>query len=316
MGIYQRSSLIVDPNQPYRDFNIYLRSLYAQRVQKIPLQAGFSCPNLDGTLSSAGCIYCSLGSAAKWTDVSLPVLDQLQLGIDLARHKYRADKFIAYFQSYTNTYAPLGCLQNAFSSVFDCPGVVGLAIGTRPDCLPDEVIAYLAELAQGHKVFLEIGLQSAHDQTLALINRGHDWACFVDTIHRVQSIRDESGLDRINGLEIVVHLILGLPGEDSAMMLETAKKVAQLGVEGVKLHLLHVIKDTALADMYAREEFELLQMDEYVDLVCQVIRIFPSQTVWHRLTGETSSELLIGPKWCLNKQLVLNKIKEKLDWKL
>ena len=310
----------------YRDLNSYLRDRFGERVQKVPIDAGFTCPNRDGTISSTGCIFCSpRGSAAGFVDLKKSVSEQLEQGIATSRARYRASKFIAYFQAFTNTYLPgaagsgtpkdlAAVLMKVYQPALDHPDIVGLAVGTRPDCLSDAVIEMLLDISRTKLVFLELGLQSVHDATLSAINRGHDFASFADAVRRVENLRTLSSQPAGNtGLDIVVHLILGLPGETREMMLETARQVALMSVQGVKIHMLHVIRGTPLETMYRAGTVPLLSLEAYCDLVCEVLDILPSEMVIHRLTGEASSGDLVAPEWVLDKSKVRAAIQARLQ---
>ena len=305
----------------FRDLNTYLRERFGQRVQKVPIDAGFDCPNRDGTCGTGGCVFCSpRGSAAGFVDPVQSVSEQLAQGIESARERYRASKFIAYFQAFTNTYLPdvqvvaghaglVSRLRAIYQPVLEHTDVVGLAIGTRPDCLPDEVIQLLLEIAREKLVFLELGLQSAHDVTLQTISRGHDVESFIDAVQRVEDLRKLMAQpEQTSGLDIVVHIILGLPGETKEMMLETARLVTGLPVQGVKIHMLHVVRGTPLETMFEQGQVTLMSLEEYVPLVGDVIEILPPHMVIHRITGEASRQDLVAPDWVLGKSEVRSRI--------
>lgn len=290
------------PDLPYRDLNSYLRQRFGERVQKITLDAGLTCPNRDGRVGRGGCLYCNArGSGTGAWSRGLTISQQLAEGRVRLGRRYGARKFIAYFQSFSNTYAPLEQLQALYQEALDCPGVVGLSIGTRPDCLSDAVLDLLADLQQDYLVWLELGLQSAHDATLQRLNRGHDVACFKDAVRRAAA----------RGLETVAHVILGLPGESSAEMAATASYLTGLPVRGVKLHLLYVTRDSALASLYRRGDYRCLKEAEYVMAVVDFLELLPPQMVIHRLTGDPHPGELLAPEWCLDKSRVLNLIKEE-----
>jgi len=288
----------------YNAFSVELKRVFGRRVQRISIDAGFSCPNRDGSLSSEGCIFCGgHGSGSHGILRNLSVADQIEDGKEVMLRKYKASQFIAYFQAYSNTYAPLERLRELYSTALAAPDVVGLIIATRPDCLPDDVLSYLAEINQLSYLWLELGLQSIHDKSLAFINRCHDHACSVDAIKRA----------RARGLRVCVHIILGLPGETRDEILAMAEELNRLGVEGVKLQLLHVMKGTRLAELYERGEVSLLGRDEYVGLVCDFLeRLNPSVQI-HRLTGDGGRDNLVAPLWSLKKFEVLNLIDAELE---
>ncbi|RLA88422.1 MAG: TIGR01212 family radical SAM protein [Deltaproteobacteria bacterium] len=286
---------------PYRDLNSYLFSIFGERVQKITLDAGLTCPNRNGRVGTGGCIYCNprgSGTGAWARGKSITV--QLQEGMARLGKRYKAQKFIAYFQSFCNTYAPLDQLQPLYEEALAFPEIVGLSIGTRPDCLSAEILELLAHYARTYLVWLELGLQSAHDATLRRINRGHDVACFS------RAVEEAAG----RGLHLLAHVILGLPGEGRNQMLATADYLAVLPLEGVKIHLLYVIQGTPLERLYRCGEYQPLTEDDYVSLVVDFIERLPPQMVIHRLTGDPHPDELVAPTWCLNKKRVLAAIKD------
>lgn len=288
------------PPLPYTGLNDYLKGRFGTRVQKVTLDAGLTCPNRDGRLGWGGCLYCNArGSGTGAAARGLSLSQQLADGITRLTDRYRAHKFIAYFQSFSNTYAPLARLQRMYDEVLAHPLVVGLSIGTRPDCLSPEILTLLAAYSRSHLVWLELGLQSAHDRTLALLNRGHDVACFVDAVHQAAA----------HGIEVLAHVILGLPQENRADMLATARLLATLPLAGVKIHLLYVINGTPLADMYNRGLYTPLSQEDYVDTVVDFLELLPPKFVIHRLTGDPHPGELLAPTWCLDKALVLQQLK-------
>jgi radical SAM protein (TIGR01212 family) len=246
----------------YNDLNSYLRNLYGCRVQKITIDAGLTCPNRDGSISSGGCIYCNTrGSGTGAHANGLTVAHQLRNGKKSLSKRYKAKKFIAYFQSFSNTYAPLHQLRHLYEEALAVDDIVGLSIGTRPDCVDDPVLDLLQNYAKQHLVWIEYGLQSASDATLAFINRGHDVQCFRDAVEKTKN----------RGIKICAHVILGLPHETRRDMLHTAETIARLGLDGVKLHLLYVVKGTRLETFYQQGGFKCLEQKEYVDLVCDFL---------------------------------------------
>jgi len=273
-------------------------------VQRISVDAGFSCPNRDGTLDTKGCIFCGgHGSGSYGIRRDLDISAQLEDGKEVMRRKYRAAKFIAYFQAYSNTYAPLDNLRKLFSEALSVPDVVGLIIATRPDCLSDYILDYLQKISKQTHLWLELGMQSIHDRSLELINRRHDHSCSVDTIQRAKS----------SGLRVCAHIILGLPGETRDEMLAMAGELNRLGVDGVKLHMLHVMKGTELAEMYGRGEVELLDRDGYAGLICDFLELLNPRILIHRLTGDGGHDNLVAPLWSLKKFEVLNLIDAELE---
>jgi len=289
----------------YRDYNSYLREIFGERVQKIPLDAGFTCPNRDGTLSRGGCIYCDQrgsGSGAM-THRGESLEEQIVKGKDWARRKYGASKFIAYFQSFTNTYAPVPRLRDLYERALKHEGVVGLSVGTRPDCVDREVLGLLAAYKEDFLVWLELGLQSAHDSTLIKINRGHDVACFDRAVAEAHA----------QGLNVCAHVILGLPGENRERMMETARHLGGLAIEGVKIHTLYVVKGTPLAEIYEREEYRCLEREEYVELLLDFLERLPPNMVVQRLTGDPMPAELVAPLWVREKNQTLSLIARRFE---
>jgi uncharacterized protein len=288
----------------YNAFSDALKRVFGCRVQRISVDAGFSCPNRDGALDTKGCIFCGgHGSGSYGILRKLSIAGQIEDGKEVMRRKYKASQFMAYFQAYSNTYAALDDLRRLYDEALAVPDVVGLIIATRPDCLPDEVLGYLAELSSHTYLWLELGLQSMHDRSLTLINRHHDHSCSVDAILRARS----------QGVRVCAHVILGLPGETREEMLAMAAELNRLGVDGVKLHLLHVMKGTELADMYGRGEVRMLERDEYAGLVCDFLELLNPRILIHRLTGDGGHDNLIAPLWSLKKFEILNLIDAELE---
>jgi hypothetical protein len=286
----------------YTTFTDELRQRFGCRVQRIALDAGLTCPNRDGSLGIGGCSFCGdRGAAAVGVQTELPLAEQLQRSKAYLRQKFRAERFLAYFQAYSNTYATVELLREVYATALADPGLAGLIIGTRPDCLPEPVLDLLAELNEQTYLWLELGMQTMHDQTLAAINRGHDHACFVDAVQRCQA----------RGLRICAHLILGLPGETRQQILASVRELNRLGVDGVKLHHLHVLKDSRLVNDYQQGRLRLLERDEYVQLVCDALELLDPRIVIHRLMGDGRSEL-VAPDWSRRKLEVLNLIDAEL----
>lgn len=284
----------------YRSLNDYFREQFGGKVYKLALDAGMTCPNRDGRLGVGGCSFCADGSSTFAAKQVRDVEAQLDSAKALLARKTKADKplYMAYFQSYTNTYAPVEILDALFRPVLEQPDIVGLAIGTRPDCLPDDVIALLHRLNQVKPVWVELGLQTIHERTALAINRCHT----LDTFEQALAKLHEAGI------ETVVHLIFGLPGESREDMLATVDYVASLPIQGVKLHLLHVLEGTALAEDYRAGKFSCLREGEWLDLLCEILPRLPSGMVIHRLTGDGPKELLLAPLWTADKRRVLNRI--------
>ena len=287
---------------PYLDLNTYLRRRFGERVQKITLDAGLTCPNRDGRVGVGGCLYCNVrGSGTGAWGEGLSITRQLEEGAARLGKRYGARQFIAYFQSFTNTYAPLEHLRGLYEEALAFSGVVGLSIGTRPDYLNDAILDLLAGYARKRLVWLELGLQSAHDETLKLINRGHDVACFTQAVQAAAA----------RGLETVAHIILGLPGEGPVQMAATARYLAGLPLQGVKIHLLYVIRGSGLERLYNIDAYQPLSEAAYVQAVVDFIELLPPHLVIHRLTGDPHPEELAAPAWCRDKARVLRLIKEE-----
>ncbi|WP_425484219.1 TIGR01212 family radical SAM protein [Desulfobacter latus] len=289
----------------YADYNAYLRNLFGERVQKISVDAGLTCPNRDGTLSRAGCIYCNAkGSGTGAFAKGLSIAQQIEAGKIGAMKKYKARKFLAYFQSFTNTYAPLEHLKALYDEALSCEGVVGMAVGTRPDCVDQAKIDLLDAYTKDYLIWLEYGLQSVHDATLALINRGHDFKAFKAAVDLVAPKKK---------LNVCAHIILGLPGETRAMMLENAGILGDLGVDGVKIHLLYVVRGTALAKMYGQGRYTPLEQQAYVDLVCDFLERLPKSMIIQRITGDPHADELVAPLWAARYRETFNMIQHTLE---
>lgn len=279
--------------KPYRDYSSYLRHLFGCRVHKISLDAGLTCPNRDGTLGTSGCIYCnSRGSGTGAHHQGVSIREQIRAAKSYLASRYKAKKFLAYFQSFTNTYAPLEKLRELYEEALSDPDVVGLTIGTRPDCVPDPVLDYLATLSRTHLVWLEYGLQSAHDETLRLIRRGHDVDRFRDAVERT----------RARNLPVCVHVILGLPGETLDHMRETARFLGRLDIQGVKIHVLYVVRGTVLASWYQSGRYSCLSRDDYVRACGTFLAHLPPHVIVQRVTGDPHPDELVAPSWALEKQ--------------
>lgn len=288
----------------YYSFSRFLQERFGTKVYRVTLDAGFTCPNVDGSVAVGGCVYCDNRSFSP--NRRLPratVREQVRRGVELLQQRYRADRFLAYFQAATNTYAPLSRLRQLYDEALDHPQIVGLAIGTRPDCVPDEVLDLLERYARDRYVCLELGLQSMHDRSLDWMNRGHHFDAFVDAVRRCQG----------RGLDLCVHVILGLPGESRADMLATADALAAMPVHAVKIHNLHVVRDTPLETMYRAGEVRLFELEEYVTLVCDFLERLPPSMVIHRLNGDAPPDYLVAPLWCLDKPNLLRAIHAELD---
>ena len=287
------------PDRPYFALNAYLKETFGKKVYKLSLDGGKTCPNRDGTLGTGGCIFCSHGGSGDFAEPKKgSVWEQIEAAKLRVADKIKDGSYIAYFQSYTNTYAPVETLRRLFTEAISHPDISALSIATRPDCLPDEVIALLQELNQRKPVWVELGLQTIHEETARFIRRGYPLSCFVDAVKRLKAA----------GLTVVVHVILGLPGESRTMMLQTVRFLAELTppIDGIKLQLLHILRDTELAVLYEREPFPTLSLEEYLELILRCIRLLPPRIVIHRLSGDGPKKLLIAPLWSGNKRLFLN----------
>jgi hypothetical protein len=288
----------------YNDLNTYFQTLFGCRVQKISVDAGLTCPNRDGTISTGGCIYCNpRGSGTGAFDRGLSITDQLLQSKTFLSRRYKAKKFIAYFQSFSNTYASPEILKRLYDEALAVEDIVGLAIGTRPDCVNEPVLDLLQAYTPNYLIWIEYGLQSARDKTLEFINRGHDVQCFKDAIRKTSN----------RGIKICVHVILGLPLENRRDTLQTAQTIADLEIDGIKIHLLYVVKGTLLERHYRQGKYKCLEQQEYVDLVCDFIERIPSDMIIQRLTGDPHPQELVAPQWALKKSETLAKIRNTLE---
>ncbi len=288
----------------YNDFNTYLRNHFGCRVQKITVDAGLACPNRDGTIAVGGCIYCNeRGSGPGPHARALTITDQLVRGKKAMWRRYKAKIFLVYFQAFSNTYAPVDMLRQLYQEAIDVPDIVAMAIGTRPDCIDDDKLDLIQEFAAKRMVWMEYGLQSAHDSTLIKINRGHDVACFTKAVKATQN----------RGIQICAHVILGLPGETAEQVHETARFISDLGIQGVKLHLLYVVKGTRLAALYQQGSYRCLERQAYVDLVCDFLERIPADMDVQRLTSDPHIHELVAPQWPLNKADTLARIHAELE---
>lgn len=292
-------------DKPYHSLDYELKHQFGQKIYKVSLDGGMSCPNRDGTIGTGGCTFCSQGGSGEFAvgRTGYPdVWEQIEQAKKRVRQKISGDgKYIAYFQSYTNTYAPVPYLRTLFERAISHPDIVALSVGTRPDCLGDDVVALLKELNQQKPVWVELGLQTIHEGTAERIHRGYPLAVFEDTYRRLKEA----------GLTVVVHVILGLPGETKEDMLQTVDYLGAISVDGIKLQLLHILKGSQMAGEYERDPFPLMEMEEYLDLILECVARLPQSVVVHRLSGDGAKSLLIAPKWSANKKLVLNRMMQK-----
>ena len=287
----------------YHTFNEYLKNKFGEKVYRVSLDAGFDCPNRDGTLAKGGCTYCDEGSRAPGINPTLSIREQMTAGMERMYRRYNAKKFIAYFQAFTNTYAPTTILRERYFTAMNFPEVVGLSVSTRPDTVEESALHLLDEISAEKEVWLELGLQTIHDATQKKLNRWHTYAQFLDALDRARHKQ---------GLKICVHVILGLPGETIEQMKQTIDSVSLLPIDGIKIHLLHVIRNTVLHKVYLQGKLPTLAEDEYISLVCDFLEKLPPSVVIHRVTGEAEPAKMIAPLWVLNKQRVLKHIEEEL----
>ncbi len=289
--------------KPYYSLDAMLRQRFGEKIYKITLNGGMTCPNRDGTVGRGGCIFCSAGGSGDFAgDAAMAIPEQIEEQIRAIRQKRPVRRFIAYFQAYTNTYAPVGYLEKIFWEALRHPDVAGLSIGTRPDCLPEETLDLLADLNREKPVWVELGLQTVHTRTARYIRRGYDLVCFEQAVAGLHS----------RGLEIVVHTILGLPGESKADMLETVAYLNRQPIQGIKLQLLHILKDTDLAADHQAGKFTVLSREAYLDLVVSCLEHLSPEIVVHRITGDGPKTLLIAPLWSSRKREVLNALHHKM----
>jgi len=288
----------------YHSLNYFLREKFGEKVFKISLDAGFSCPNRDGTISSGGCIFCSeRGSGDFAGDRCFSISKQFEDIKTMMNKKWKDGKYIAYFQAYTNTYAPIEVLKAKYDEAVNQEDVVSLAIATRPDCLKEEVLDLLGEYSKKVYTWVELGLQTSKDETAKLINRGYKLVVFEEAVRKLREKK----------VDVVVHVIFGLPGETREDMLSTIEYLSRMDIQGVKLHLLHLMKNTPLERLYDQGKLRLLEMEEYLELITTAVTMLPENIVVHRLTGDAPRDLLIGPMWSLRKWEVLNAIDKKFE---
>lgn len=287
----------------YLSFNKYLKDKFGQKVYKISLDGGFTCPNRDGKIDTRGCIFCSKGGSGDFAqNRNLSITEQIENGKKIVEKKIKSGKYIAYFQAFTNTYAPVEILRAKYSEAINHPDIVALSIATRPDCLGDDVIELLDEMNKIKPVFVELGLQTIHSDSAKYIRRGYSLEVYNEAVKNLKNI----------GVNIVVHIILGLPNESEEDMLESVKYVCQSQIDGIKLQLLHIIAGTDLAKDYEKGLFKTLEFDEYVELIAKCVAIIPKNIVIHRLTGDGAKKDLIAPLWSADKKRVLNAINNAL----
>ena len=288
----------------YYSLDCYLKENFGEKLYKLSLSGGMTCPNRDGKISAGGCIFCSEGGSGEFSAPYTDISQQIEYAKSLVKDKFSGDKYIAYFQAYTNTYAPVAYLRNLFMPVIKRDDIAVLSVATRPDCLEDEKIQLISELAKIKPVWVELGLQTMHEKTAEFINRGYQLECYETAVKNLKQA----------GAEVITHIILGLPSESREDMIRTAEYVGKF-TDGIKIQLLHVLKNTRLAELYEKGFFETLSEDEYISLVAEVIAVLPQNVVIHRLTGDGDKNLLISPKWSGDKRRVLNLINHELKIK-
>ena len=297
-----------------RTLNNYLREKFGQKIYKISIDGGFTCPNRDGTLGNRGCIFCSAGGSGDFAeDRNLSVTEQIERGKNRVEAKMpknlegsengSAHKYIAYFQAFTNTYASIERLSALYTEAIDHPDIVAISIGTRPDCLSEDVIELLGELNQIKPVWVELGLQTIHEKSAEYIRRGYPLSVYESAVSKLRS----------HDIEVITHVILGIPGETKEDMLNTVRYVGESGVQGIKLQLLHVLRGTDLAEDYNKGLFKCMSMDEYIELVAACLENLPEDIVIHRMTGDGPKSILIAPEWSGDKKRVLNALNKRLS---
>ena len=287
----------------YRSLNDYYRETFGSKVYKLSIDAGFTCPNRDGTLGTGGCIFCGADGGSAFAEGGCNIRLQLENARKRVEAKNKGGKYIAYFQSFTNTYAPADKLRQCYLEAIDGEDILGLAIGTRPDCLGPEVMAVLKEINARKPVSVELGLQTIHEATAAYIRRGYENRVYFDAVRRLKAV----------GLEVVTHIILGLPGETAHMAAQTTRAAVAAGTDGVKFHLLHVLKNTDLEKDYAAGKFRCLELEEYAHWLKTCLKELPPEIVVHRITGDGAKKDLIAPAWSADKKRVLNYLNRVLS---
>ena len=288
----------------YYSLNQYMKDTFGCKVYRIAINGGFTCPNRDGSIGTGGCLFCSEGGSGDFAqDPGLSITEQIEKGKERVSAKIQNGKYIAYFQAFTNTYAPVERLRKLYTEALDHPDIVALSIATRPDCLPDEVLDLLKELNQVKPIWVELGLQTIHERTAGYIRRGYPLSVYDQAVKELQK----------RGIEVITHVILGLPGETKQDMAETVRYVVDGGIKGIKLQLLHVLKGTDLEREYLEGRVKVMSEDEYIALVTDLIKMIPPDIVIHRMTGDGAKKDLIAPLWSADKKHVLNRLKQYLQ---
>lgn len=290
-------------NKRYHTLDYFYKKKFSSKVFKVSLNAGFTCPNIDGTVGSGGCIYCSNSGSGDYAgNPKESLIKQFETIKGILHLKWPDAKYIGYFQARSNTYAPTNVLKEKFESIINLPGVVGLNVATRADCISDECLDYLESLSKKTYLTIELGLQTIHEKTTKLINRCHTLQCFEDMVHKL----------RKRNINVVVHIINGLPYETKEMMIDTVKYLNNLDIQGIKIHMLHIIKNTKLDELYQKEKFHVLTREEYVDIVCDQLEYLREEIVINRITGDPKADELVEPTWLVKKFCVLNEIDKEL----
>ncbi len=298
ISISERRILFNNTDKRYNQFSAHLKNKFGAKVYKITIDAGFSCPNRDGTISNGGCIFCDDGGSFSQAHSNLlSIEEQVNVGAETLKNRFKAQKFMSYFQAFSNTYKPVGELEKIYNSALKHPDVIGISIGTRPDCIDDEKIKLISSYKDDYYTWVEYGLQSIHDKTLKKINRGHDFDCFLRAYEKTKQA----------GLNVCAHVIFGL-WESHDEIMQTAQRLATLGIDGVKIHMLCALEGTKLANMYKNGEIDFMSEDEYIQTVCDFLEYLPQTTTIHRLAGNGLSTELIAPRWIGKKLDCLNKI--------
>jgi radical SAM protein (TIGR01212 family) len=288
----------------YNQYSAHLKQKFGVKVYKVTLDAGFSCPNRDGVISSGGCIFCDDGGSFSQAHSNLlSIEEQLETGIETLSTRFKAKKFMSYFQAYSNTYKPVNELEKIYKSSLKHPDIVGISIGTRPDCVDREKLKLISGFKDDYYTWIEYGLQSIHDKTLRAINRGHDFDCFLKAYEMAKEA----------GINVCAHVILGLPDETKGDMLKTAEKLAELKVDGVKIHMLCALEGTKLSKMHEAGKISFMPEEDYIQTVCDFLEILPAETTIHRLAGNGLKKNLISPRWLGKKLDTLNKIDRELE---
>lgn len=286
----------------YKSLSEHYKEKFGCKVYKLSIDAGFTCPNRDGTVGTGGCVFCSACGGGEFAEQGTSITEQLEKAKAQVAAKIKTGKYIAYFQSFTNTYAPVERLRALYEEAIAPEDIVGLAIGTRPDCLPDEVVALLADINRRKPVSVELGVQTVHEETIRYIRRGYPNSVYFDGVKRLKAA----------GIEVVTHIILGLPEETPEMMVETTRQAVSAGTDGVKFHLLHVLKNTDLERDYLAGKFRCLEPEEYARILKACLDVLPPEIVVHRITGDGAKRNLAAPLWSADKKRVLNFLNQYL----